>query len=383
MKSKGLVRLSALAIIVGFFGVLSACQDNTSGVTIEESLDVVPNLSLVSGAENTTIRVNRGTNSYFNIDVSNIEYSNMISEGPREAWCIAYNTPISSDNSIYEGLGVYSTKGDKRFSSINRLFTVKDRLMKNDPDITWKEIQVAIWSLMEYPKFDMYSSDLPNRLRTNGQPNFNTEKVESIVAQVKSSGTSQLRSSLTSNNQGDDSDQEKEVCVIVTDGDTQTIITECDDTFWAFGTIHNFRADGNGQWGWVLGTETDDLPTPLIRGAGLDDGTVTDPTVFINNWIGYLSVEESNGNLNITYDSDNGFLMNDIHLWVGCDYNDELPTAGNSTNVPPGRLPYKYEADDAFSSHTFEVDVSGLNCSEGEYQIAAHGNAYWSDDEVL
>ncbi|WP_322569782.1 hypothetical protein [Rhodohalobacter sp.] len=124
----------------------TACEV-TSEEGLNESLDPVPNVTKIEGAENVAITVNRGSTSNFNIDIQNVEWNTLISNGEREAYCIAWKDPISSNNAIYDGVGIYSTEDDEQFKDVNRLFTIKDALLKADPEITWREIQVAVWSI--------------------------------------------------------------------------------------------------------------------------------------------------------------------------------------------------------------------------------------------
>ncbi len=392
MITRGIIAL--LSILIASVLMFAAC-DVISEKGVQDSLEVVPNVSPVQGAQNASITVNRGANSYFTVNIENLDYNLKVSEGMNEAWCIAWNSPISSNNDRYDGIGVYSTRGDKNFEPINRLFTVKNRLVKNDPGITYKEIQVAIWTLLDHPKFDMNdNSHLSSRFLTDGQPNFDKDRVTSIVDYVLGRSTSANK--LFANHEHELNEPEQEVCILKTDRDTQTLIVPCDDTFWAFGTVYNFRDADNGQWGWVFGGDVDAAWVPngtiydgtyLIRGAGLDDGTVTDPNVFEDNWIGRLELEKDGNDLLLTYESwddvhDFGYKMNKLALWVGCDFDDEadgLPFKGKVKNVPPGLLLYKYEEAEPFSSVTFRIDVSNLGHCVDEYQIAAHGNAFWGN----
>ncbi len=66
--------------------------------------------------------------------------------------------------------------------------------------------------------------------------------LEDIISVVKGNGASKLLASSESNDL-----VEKTVCILVTEGDTQTVIVECDDTAYAYGGI--FEADYSGYAG--------------------------------------------------------------------------------------------------------------------------------------
>src|SRR6056297_1279396 len=233
MITRGITAL--LFLFIASVLAFSAC-DVTSEKGLDESLDPVPNVTLIKGAENASITVNSGTNSNFRINIDNVEWNTLISNGEREAYCIAWKDPISSNNAIYEGIGVYSTAGDKQFADVNRLFSMKNALQKADPEITWREIQVAVWTLIPFQDFDMNMpvDELPSEVRSNGEINFNKNKVQFILDAVQNRSTAKTAEFSGLINSSDDSD-DTEMCVIGTDGDTQTLIVPCDETAFAYG----------------------------------------------------------------------------------------------------------------------------------------------------
>jgi len=386
MKKQRLTVIGAL-FIAGTIGLMVSCNDYNA-LDIQESLDVIPNVTLVDGAENATIRVERGADSYFNVNISNIEWNNLVSEGKREAWCLSWKDPISSDNTPYEGIGVYSTKGDKSFASVNRLFTIKPQLMRNDPDITYREIQIAIWSLLDHPKFDMHDTErLPSRFKTNGQPNFDKAKVENIIQAVKSSGPSMQRSlsgGLAS---------ERSICILATDPDTQTIAVVCDETAYAYGgELSSTSTDpagdvGDGyavcfpnvedateeKWGWTNGDlSPGNYEWPIYAGAGqciLSKGSIVGTLYvnFSNNGGGNYSAE-------VTYDLDTeafdieGFdFVELLHLYVG---DTAIPPSGN---FAPGHF-YKDGDPDYFPQELISQDNVNLTAT---YKITGLPNRIW------
>lgn len=373
MKRVRRILLSLLVVAGGLF-YLSACEQNSTS-NIEESLDVVPDLTLIEGAENTTISLEESEESYFKADFSNIKPNNIINDGSREAWCIHWDTPIATD-AAHNNIRLYSTYGEERWKPLNYFLNIKDQLREKDPEITFREVQVTIWSLMDFPEFDLekISSDQINddRLFKNGYPLFDKDKIKDILEHIfdKYKDWKYGRG-------------KKFAVVAETPSDKQTIITIGDDTFWAYGQISfrgelfkdTFNKNGNGQWGWVYifePGEENPSTTPLIAGGGDDDGTKSAEEVGTN--VGDLVVTKDGDDLEVTYSAAGNYLFSETHLFVGCALTD-LPVTGGG-GVAPGSFPYKYDTSDNdgeyFTSATYTIVVSSFSCSD-TYYIAAHG----------
>lgn len=373
------VALSISLLAIGTF-FLTGCQENSTSSGIEESLETVPKVTAIDGAQNASIKVNKGTeSSYFTIDFSNIEPNNYISNTIRDGWCIAYDKPINSEGAIQEGLRI-SLAEDDRWQPIRRLLGVKDKLLADNPDMTYREIQVAIWALRDFPKFELDKitvEDIPSRMVTNGNFNFNKDLVKKIIDLIKN-----WKDNLDNNK---DDKELKEICVVETDSDTQTVIVPCEETFWAFGEKSFREGNSKGQWGWIYTTKLNEdnnysSSTPLIAGAGRDDGTYTAEELE-DLWVGSLDASLDQDKLLISYNATDGYQYGEAHLWVGCTY-EELPTQGGQNNAAPGQFPFKYEPTDLFTEHTFHLEIGEENnfsentiaaCEDNEYHIAAHG----------
>jgi hypothetical protein len=385
MKSnRGVLSVLCIGVAILFAG----CQENSTQ-SIEDSLETVPMVSAIQGAQNTTATVNDGNKSYFEVDFSGIIPNEYLDNGTREAWCIAYDTPISSNGSIHEGLRISLAEGE-RWQPIRRLLGIKNQLLEDDPNLTFREIQVAIWALRDFPKFDLDNipvDEIPQTMVRNGQFNFSKSKVKAIVERVTSPTVNREKSNtplLSSNG-----DEETQLCVVETDSDTQTLITPCGDTFWAYGEISFREVYGDGQWGWAYIFRPDENnnfsdTTPLIAGAGQDDGTLSAEDLE-DHWVGELETtldKSSDPNiLSITYNAAEGIPFGIAHLWAGCDYETELPV-NNGGSIPPGTLPFQYDPDEFFSEYTFNLTIGEENdyqnlqiaeCEDDVYHIAAHG----------
>ena len=68
------------------------------------------------------------------------------------------------------------------------MLNIQQELQAQDPDLTWLEIQLAIWTLRKYPEFDLESvalKDLLGQFRNDDQPTFKAEKAKEILNLVE------------------------------------------------------------------------------------------------------------------------------------------------------------------------------------------------------
>jgi hypothetical protein len=166
--------------------IFSSCNDVTS--PIDDSLDPVSEVTLISGSENTTIIVNRSTVSYFSIEFLNIQNNSTITNGEKEGWCIDWQKPIDASGGVYNNIKLYSTFNIEKWNSLNYLLNIKEQLKANDQEITNLELQIAVWSLRGFPEFDMNKvnlQDLPGRMHNDGLPTFSSDKVNEILQIVE------------------------------------------------------------------------------------------------------------------------------------------------------------------------------------------------------
>lgn len=151
-----------------------------------ESLSPIEEVSLIEGADNTTltINMNRLKNAYFDIEFSNIKSNEIIGDGVRDSWCIDVWKSIDSNNGVYDNIKLYSTYLVEQWKPVNYLLNVQKSLRNSDSQITWLEIQLAIWSLRAYPKFDLDTTsidNLPGQFRKDGEALFSYDKVYEIL----------------------------------------------------------------------------------------------------------------------------------------------------------------------------------------------------------
>lgn len=190
-----MTRRNCLLPLILIFGLLyiAGC-DNSVNNSLEDSLAPYTELEAISGASNTTIAIQNGESagldSYFAFDISKVHAGGQIREGIVEGWCLEWDKPIASGGDIHNGIKAYSTYGSETWKPVNYLMSIKKQLKTEDPNLTYREIQVAIWSLIDVPRFDLdqvlENGRMPSRMMSNGQPNFSITKVKSIVERVRS-----------------------------------------------------------------------------------------------------------------------------------------------------------------------------------------------------
>lgn len=184
-----------------FLGIIAAglllyisCNETIEKPPVEP--DITYDLEQVEGTQGADMTLNQGSavgrDSWFEVELSGIDYNGIISNGATEGWCVEWDKDIAQQAATHNGVHIYSTMGKERWKPLNHLLTIKDRLKEEDPDLTYREIQAAIWSVADGSDFDvdMPVSEMPPRLTKDGQPAFDKQKVKAIVNEVKSNATS-------------------------------------------------------------------------------------------------------------------------------------------------------------------------------------------------
>ena len=96
--------------------------------------------------------------------------------------------------------------------------------------------------------------------------------------------------------------------------------------------------------------------------------------------VGQVTVSYLNDEVYITYNLENGFVMSEAHVYVGCT---PYPLKGKKETVAPGQYPYKSEFSDVSIYTIGPIDVSKI---EGGIYVIAHAvvcEAYGEYDDTL
>ena len=165
-----------------------SCKKLTTESNIDDSLDLVEEVSRINGANNATITVNKAQDAYFRLNFSGINENSVIGNGEGEGWCIDWQKPIDSNGGVYSNIQLFSTYNVDKWKPINYLFNIMDQLKQDDPEMTYLEVHLAVWQMRGNPEFDLDNielSDLPARMHDNGEPTFNRQKVDYMLQIVE------------------------------------------------------------------------------------------------------------------------------------------------------------------------------------------------------
>ncbi len=176
-------KICLIAITVLFS---TSCEKSPTGSEsdLSETLETVEEVQAIPGGESVTITVNKSQTAYFNIEFRDIRPNNIIDNGISLGYCIDWEKTINSDNGTYSAITLHSTDLVEKWKPVNYLLNIEQDLKENDPDLTWREIQIVLWSLRANPEFNLdkvAAEDLPAEFRTDGQLNFDSEKVREIL----------------------------------------------------------------------------------------------------------------------------------------------------------------------------------------------------------
>jgi len=123
--------------------------------------------------------------------VDNVKSNPFLAAGQNEAWCLEWKKDLRSSGDLHKDVKWFSSEKNDKWKPLNYFFSIRKQLQKDDPDLTFREIQAVVWVLAGEmgiaPEFNVLSlpvDQLPARLRSNGEVNFSREKVSAIATTV-------------------------------------------------------------------------------------------------------------------------------------------------------------------------------------------------------
>jgi|GEM_PF-2460759 len=175
-----MINYNALAIFLVFLSgliAISSC-DQTTSTDFKDSFQKVKQVTPIENGQNVTMDLGvNNSDSFFAVSLNGKQM---------EGWCIEWSEDASFG--INEGTNLYSTKGQEAWKELNYFMAIKDDLRAQDPELTYKEIQVVIWSLINNPSFDVDKistyENISERIYKEEEPQFNVQKVKDILNQV-------------------------------------------------------------------------------------------------------------------------------------------------------------------------------------------------------
>lgn len=364
---KGMIGFLAIVLLY-----LSACE--SPNTTFEESIEPYMELQAIEEASNSSITVNQGEthglDSYFAFDIGNIQQNGFISEGLVEGWCLEWNKAIRQNNDLHAGVEMFNTRDSKSWKPANYLMNIRKDLKAEDSDLTYREIQVALWSLIETPAFDvdrvLQEGNMPSRMMQNGSPNFDVDKVKQIVSRVRSEVSGFEYKPGT-----------KALVFAKTSSDQQNVGGAYGETAWAFSPNDEGEVDENistefcgnkdvqgNRWGWYNGTYNSGSSATLDLYAGAGNCDIQK-----GQYVGTFSFTYENGVLDYTLDLNVDNDFDDLHIHVG---ENPLPLHNGNSNKyspAPGGFDYLRDIDIDADSDPLEGEIDGL---DGPIYIAVH-----------
>jgi hypothetical protein len=173
--------------------LVASCTNSTSP-NLEESLDLFAGLEVIPEAQQTNVTINRGTNAtdgYFTIQIDNIDETPLLAPGVHEAWCLEWQKNLRSNGDVHQEVKWFSTGNNDTWKPLNYLFSIRQELQADDPDLTFRDIQAVVWVLAGEmgiaPEFDVINlpvDRIPSRLRNGGELAIDREKVAGIARRV-------------------------------------------------------------------------------------------------------------------------------------------------------------------------------------------------------
>ena len=337
MKQLRAIKLLLPMLLVAFTITQCDIQDSNVG-TFDDAADKVPNFTVMPGAENVTVKVDRNNDrGYFNVNLSNVGLDAEILDGNYLGWCAHWSAPINTSGVEYNGVTLYSTHNDKSWNKLNYVLNNRVNYLDNMEGVSYKEIQAVIWSLIDFKEFDIDENQIFDDL--------NREAYDAIMSDVKANGDN------FQHLEGTIHAVFADLSVKVTDGrSTQTVIIEVgEETAWGGDT------DGGGPPGphfnyfdTKLGEEQN-----IVAGADKKEiGTVT------------VSAPDAEGKVIITINLDNDGVTG----WFLEDHLEAVKIQGYSS-PPSWSSPGGYSVKtnelvvevDAYEYYAIHLDVIELD----------------------
>jgi surface protein len=264
-----MLRKTIIVTTICFTAILLAtsCTESTAP-GMDESLELYAGLEAIPEASSTNVTINRGSeearDGYFMISIDNMTSNSVLLPGQHEAWCLEWNKSLRSSGDVHQDVKWFSSNSNDKWKPLNYFFSIRKQLQKDDPSLTFREIQAIVWVLAGEmkiaPEFDVLSiavNQLPNRLRTNGQVNFDREKVDKIAKAVMQDAPS---ASIPYTG-----------TIAQTAEDQQDIFVPADERIWKFITTWDTSLGPNATVTLALAGSVD---ATIYWG----DGTITDVT---------------------------------------------------------------------------------------------------------
>jgi hypothetical protein len=176
---RGLLCLAAGSML------FTACDQATGTDNLEETMASVPHLNLVEGADQAVVTVNRDrATSNFSVTLDNVSADSEIGPGTYASFCALWDVSIDSNGGMYGDVKIHSIEDEPYWDGINYMVNRLNRYYAEYEELTWLDVQIAMWSVMDHKEFDLGTipeEDLPGDVR---EGDYSIELVEALIQDV-------------------------------------------------------------------------------------------------------------------------------------------------------------------------------------------------------
>ncbi|MCC5915359.1 MAG: hypothetical protein JJU46_13355 [Balneolaceae bacterium] len=162
--------------------MFSACESATQADTIDEVMSTVPHLNLIEGAEQAVATVNRERNrTNFKLELDNLSEESPVQPGTYEAFCALWDVAIDSDDGTYGDVKIHAIMDEPYWNTVNYMVNNIDHYYATYEDLTWLDVQIAMWSVMEHKEFNLDTiehDDLPRDVR---EGDYSRDLVDALI----------------------------------------------------------------------------------------------------------------------------------------------------------------------------------------------------------
>lgn len=188
---KGIKISTTICLLITSVFLLQSCEVTPSS-ELDTFSDFVSSIEPIVGADNVTMDLenDQSQDSKFLVTYSDIESNPTVSNGQKKAWCVEWD--VSAVYGVQNNIKLYTTEGTDYWKEINYLLSREEQLREENPNLGWREMQVAIWSLVKYKDFEI--DKIPEyqnlgRYYKDGEYLFDVELAKSIIQQVDTEAT--------------------------------------------------------------------------------------------------------------------------------------------------------------------------------------------------
>lgn len=142
------------------------------------------------------------------------------------------------------------------------------------------------------------------------------------------------------------------------DGDDETAYAYGGDLATCFLEIKDLK---NSRWGWtnvINGSKEKDYTFKIYAGAAQCDASK-------GTYVGVLKVEVYDGEVEVKYEMEEGYVLQEVHLYIGSTI---LPVLNGEYTVSSGQFPYKEDDLDDVAMYEF----NDIDLPNGDFYLIAH-----------